>query len=251
MLLDRILLAFSRPVGSEDYADGVDEWEERPLDWLLTAFPDLGQVVKGKLVVDFGCGSGHQASAIAREFDCRVYGLDTNERTLSRAKDQYGSTGVRFYTEPPEHIVGNCDVVISQNSMEHFPDPEGILEEMKRLLKPGGVLLITFGCPWFSPYGSHMHFFCKLPWVNLIFPERTVMRVRSRYRNDGAMRYEDVESGLNKMSVAKFERIIANAGMRVLFRRYTGVKGYDFLTRLPVLRELFVNRIDCALVKVS
>lgn len=111
--------------------------------------------------------------------------------------------------------------------------------------------MITFGCPWFSPYGSHMHFFCKLPWVNLIFPERTVMRVRSLYRNDGAMRYEDVESGLNKMSVAKFERIIANAGMRVLFRRYTGVKGYDFLTRLPVLRELFVNRIDCALVNVS
>lgn len=39
-------------------------------------------------------------------------------------------------------------------------------------------LLITFGCPWLSPYGSHMHFFTKMPWINVFFSETTVMRVR-------------------------------------------------------------------------
>ena len=36
----------------------------------------------------------------------------------------------------------------------------------------------------------------KLPWVNLLFPERVVLAVRSRYRTDGATRYEDCGGGL-------------------------------------------------------
>jgi ubiquinone/menaquinone biosynthesis C-methylase UbiE len=131
--------------------------------------------------------------------------------------------------------------------MEHYPEPAATLEEMRRLLKPGGRLLITFGPPWFAPYGSHMHFFCKVPWLNLLFTERTVMAVRARFRQDGAKRYEDCESGLNKMSVAKFERIIAEAGLKVEDRRYDCIKGLNFLGRLPLLRELFINHVTATL----
>jgi SAM-dependent methyltransferase len=102
-------------------------------------------------------------------------------------------------------------IVISQNSMEHFEDPVKILDEMKSALNQDGKILITFAPPWFAPYGSHMHFFCKVPWINILFSERTVMKVRSNFRSDGATKYEEVESGLNKMTVTKFERIVANA----------------------------------------
>ena len=75
------------------------------------------------------------------------------------------------------------------------------------------------------------------------------MAVRSRYRDDGATRYEDVESGLNRMTVARFERTVAASGLTVHLRRCECVKRLDALSRLPLIRELFVNRISCVLSK--
>ena len=94
------------------------------------------------------------------------------------------------------------------------------LREMRDALRPGGLLLITFSPPWFSPWGAHMNFFCRLPWVHLIFSEATVHRVRALYRETGTMTYGPE---LNRMTLAKFERIIAESGMRVRSVKYTAV----------------------------
>jgi SAM-dependent methyltransferase len=133
--------------------------------------------------------------------------------------------------------------VISLNSFEHFPDPGDALAEMTSLLRPGGLLLITFGPPWFAPYGSHMHFFTRVPWVNLLFSEAVVMQVRQRYRPDGALRYEDVESGLNKMTVRRFEELVERSGLTLEHRAYRGIRGLNLLTRIPVLRELCTTNV--------
>ena len=108
---------------------------------------------------------------------------------------------------------------------------------------------MMFGPPWWAPYGAHMRFFCPIPWVQLWFSERTIMAVRSRYRRDGAKRYEDVESGINKMSLAKFERIIRQSGLSVLQRRYFGVKKIEVLTKIPLMRELTTNVVAAILQK--
>ena len=64
------------------------------------------------------------------------------------------------------------------------------------------------------------------------------MAVRSRYRKDGAKRYEEVESGLNKMSLRKFERLIGQSGLTLVRYKYVGVKKMHWLTKIPVVREL-------------
>jgi hypothetical protein len=73
------------------------------------------------------------------------------------------------------------------------------------------------------------------------------MKVRVRFREDGAMRYEEVESSLNKMTVAKFEHTVSGAGLQMVHRRYDCVKNLNFRGKLPLLRELFVNQISCVL----
>jgi len=218
---------------------------------LRREFPDFSALVAGKRVADFGCGTGEQAIALARDEGCDVVGIDSNPATLARAKARAEGRPlagrVQFVERVTPDLEGTFDVVISQNAMEHYPDPDQVVALMTRLIRPDGVLVVTFGPPWYAPFGSHMHYFCTVPWLNLLFSERTVMRVRSRYRSDGAQRYVDVESGLNRMSLAKFERVVAGAGVQMKFRRYRCVKGLDFLGKIPVVRELFVNQVSCVL----
>lgn len=252
---EKILESLSkRPDEVETVTAGYEDTIDGALSLLDRVYPDFGRLVTGKLVVDFGCGVGWQSIALAKDFRCRVVGIDSNSATLSRAKANAAEFGVAsdrllFADRIPPEIRNAAGLVISQNSFEHFPSPAETLAEMASLLAPSGVLLITFGPPWYAPYGSHMHFFCRLPWLNLIFLEKTVMKVRGKFRSDGATRYEDVESGLNKMSLAKFERIIASSGFELTSKKYECVKGLNWLGIVPLIRELFVNHITVTLVR--
>lgn len=248
---ERMLLFLSRPPGTDDYPEGIESWESRdPLSSLCRSFPGFMARIEGKRVLDFGCGLGYQVAAMARRGAAFVVGIESNLRRLERARELARESrldNVELADCLDDRLKSTFDLVISQNSMEHYPEPLATLFQMKSALKPGGAILIVFCPPWFAPYGSHMHFFTKVPWVNLLFDEETVMNVRAHFRSDGARRYEEVESGLNKMTVAKFESLIARSGLKIEYRKYEGVKGLDFLGRVPAVRELFINRISSAL----
>ena len=251
-LSEKILLLLSR---NEDDCSSLSFVECNPdnaLYILCDAFPDFIADIQNKAVLDFGCGAGLQALALAEKGASRVVGIETNKELLERAGKYAETRGVRgrveFKQRLSESELGKFDIVISQNSMEHFRDPLGILCQMKEALNEKGRIYILFGPPWFAPYGSHMEFFTKIPWVNLLFPEETVMNVRARFREDGAMKYEDVKSGLNKMSVDKFERITQKSGLKIRYKKYQCLKRLDFLGKIPHLRELAINQINCVLV---
>ncbi len=253
-LSERFLLFLSREPQADDYEEGRDHWTlDDALSQLCWVFPNFLTRVIGKEILDFGCGTGYQSVALARMGAKHVVGLDLNATYIEKARGLARELGlteqVEFTARFAEALENRFDVVLSQNSMEHFKNPAGALSEMKAALKENGVILITFGAPWFSPYGSHMHFFVRVPWLNILFREKTVMIVRSHFRNDGATRYEEVEGGLNKMSVAKFERLIRECGLRVEYKRYDCVKGINFIAELPLLRELLINNICCILAQ--
>lgn len=253
MRLDEAILGrLSRDPGLPDcIPEAVPATPADALRRLHSAIPDFPGRIRGRRVLDFGCGRGFQAAALAVAGAAEVVGLDTNEKLLAAGREWAVAQGVaervRFAASLGPADDGTFDVVVSQNSMEHFPDPAAVLQAMRRALRPGGELLVTFSPPWFAPYGAHMHYFTPLPWVHLLFRERTVMAVRSRYRQDGATRYEDVEGGLNRMSVAKFERLVRLSGFEVAWRRYVALKRLPLVTGLPGLRELFINEVDCVL----
>jgi SAM-dependent methyltransferase len=73
----RILLRFCRAPGTADYATGGIHYESgRELERLEEVFPDFAREIKGKLVIDFGCGEGYQAVAFARSGAARVIGIE-------------------------------------------------------------------------------------------------------------------------------------------------------------------------------
>lgn len=245
----RILKSFCRPIGSSDYAGGTAKTTlDNSLDFLLKTVPRFLQICEGRSVLDFGCGFGYQAAALVKYHGCEVTGLDLPRPKLLNGWKQFSDVpGLRLTTDLPRDE--KFDVVFSCGSFEHFSDPEHILRLMAGYVKPGGRVVISFAEPWFSNNGSHMGGFCRLPWVNLVFSERTIMTVRSYYRSDGAIRYGDVEGGLNQMSVAKFKRIIRSSGMRLEWMKLWPTKGLPVVTHIPGLRELLTSACSCVLVK--
>jgi 2-polyprenyl-3-methyl-5-hydroxy-6-metoxy-1,4-benzoquinol methylase len=251
-LAEKILLSLSRGQRSIDYLLGRQEWNmDNALSLLCRVFPNFLGLIKDKEILDFGCGGGYQVIALAKSDAKYVVGIDINHGALSKAQDMANALDlqqkVKFSNVLEDTHKGKFDIVITQNSMEHFRDPIEVLLEMKSALKKEGVMLITFGPLWFAPYGSHMQFFTKLPWINLLFSEETVMKIRSNFRHDGAKKYEEVEGRLNRMTVTKFENIIATMGLVIEYKRYDCVKGFNFLGKIPFLRELFINHITCLL----
>ncbi len=249
-----VLERLSRDPGAPDLSGGTSTYTlDNALDFHRITIPEFLDEIRSATVLDFGCGPGWQAVAMARGGAARVIGVDINPNWVNQARALAASHGV---ADRVEFVLGSsalddgcADVVLSSNSFEHFGDPDAMLREMARLVRPGGAVWITFAEPWYSPYGSHMSFFTRVPWVNVLFSERTVMRVRSRYRSDGAVRYEQVESGLNRMTLRRFERIIAASGLRVEMRRYRAAKNLPVVAGLPGVRELFVSAVSCRLRK--
>src|SRR5581483_5364790 len=213
---ERVLLKFCRPVDSPPYPGGTDRATiDNALDFLKKTVPDFLGLIRGKSILDFGCGYGQQAAALVLAGAANVTGLDLPRPDLQARWSQIEGLGLknlRLTTSRPD---GLFDVVLSCSSFEHFSDPAAILQQMREYARPGGLVIVSFAEPWLSPRGSHADGFTRLPWVNVFFSEKTVLRVRSRYKNDGAQRYEDVEGGLNRMTVRRFENLMRTSGMTI------------------------------------
>lgn len=252
-----ILLQLSRKPGSEEYAGATLNYTvENALDFPIKTIPGFLDRFKDKAVLDYGCGPGYQAVAMVVHGAKSVVGIDINETWLERAstlaaKHQCDDR-VSFFEAG--HFLSDrsnrekFDVTLSCGSFEHFADPAKELAHMKTLTRPDGRILITFAEPWLSPRGSHMNNFCKLPYLNIVFSEKTVMAVRSRFKDDGATRYEEIRSGLNKMTLARFETIVKESGLTVEHQNFFATRNLPIVKRIPFVREFFVSAVTCILI---
>jgi SAM-dependent methyltransferase len=256
---ERMILALARNPNGRETGATAHYTLDNCLTFPRKVFGNFDEWVRGRMVLDHGCGYGWQSVAMRRQSGAAgVFGLDIGEDRISHGRAlarQNGCEGsVRFGYRVPDEMDGKFDVVISISAFEHYADPEGELEKMRRQLRPGGVILLAFAEPWWSPYGSHFQGYAKLPgtnlpfpWLNVLFSERALLTLRSVFRQDHPARIEDVDGGLNRMTIARFERVISNPAFQVEQLRLLAVKGLPAVTRVPVVRELLTSAAGCVL----
>lgn len=198
-----------------------------PLDKVMG--PSFMQRIQNKSVIDFGCGYGDDTVAMAKAGASHVIGLDIREGVLRVARQKAnGTTNVSFATQADRH---GADVIVCVDSFEHFSDPAAILRDMVGMLKRGGEVLISFGWTWYHPNGGHL--FSVFPWAHLILSERALIEWRSDFKRDGAKRFSEVEGGLNKMTIRRFEKLVDESPFRLA--------GMDLVPIRPLRR--FHNRL--------
>lgn len=101
--------------------------------------------VKEKVVLDIACGEGY-GSNILSKYSKNVIGVDISVQVIDHAKKKYVNNNLIFkvgdVTDIPleNNIV---DVVVSFETLEHIKDHEGMFREIKRVLKPNGIIIIS------------------------------------------------------------------------------------------------------------
>jgi len=113
-------------------------------------------------VVDVGCGTGEVISRLASLFPKASFtGVDVEEPHLDRARSKNAPFGdrVRFQRDDAMHLSlkdAQFDLAISRHVLQALPDARRAVQEMVRVLKPGGRLHLIaedYGMLWCHPTG--------------------------------------------------------------------------------------------------
>ncbi|MFB9278979.1 class I SAM-dependent methyltransferase [Cohnella cellulosilytica] len=124
---------------AEDYDEAmsfVSRYGQDLIEWL--------KPVKGETVVDFGCGTGDLAAAIARQ-GASVYGLDISPEMVERARKKYPDLEFRCVDGTGWRADFEYDAVFSNAALHWMTEPEAAVRSFLSGLKPGGRLVAEFG----------------------------------------------------------------------------------------------------------
>jgi ubiquinone/menaquinone biosynthesis C-methylase UbiE len=111
----------------------------------LARYDACREFTGGKEVLDIACGSGYGTKLIAQNAK-KVYGIDIDQETVNYAKENYRAKNIIYKVGSATDIPlgdNSVDVVVSFETIEHIDDYEKYLQEIKRILRPGGVLVLS------------------------------------------------------------------------------------------------------------
>ncbi|MEW5761623.1 MAG: class I SAM-dependent methyltransferase [Bacillota bacterium] len=175
----------------EDLFAGVaahyDEWYGTPLGCTVDAlekdlFYRLARPQPGEKVLDAGCGTGRLCAELAEQ-GLFVTGIDRSEAMLAVARARLGNHArVRLYRGDIEALPLRSDdfhLVVAFTTLEFTPRPELALQQLWRVVRPGGRLVVAVLnrlSPWAwrrrkAPPGSiwaHAHFFTPWELIHLV-----------------------------------------------------------------------------------
>jgi SAM-dependent methyltransferase len=185
---------------------------------------------EGMHVLEIGCGEGGVLKAFA-ERNCFCTGMDLSTSKIDHGKellaDEIAAGKMELFSadiydqKTMDAFKGKFDLIVLKDTIEHIPEQEKVMEQLKIYLKTNGRLFFAFP-PWRMPFGGHQQTATtkigKLPWMHLLprslyqawlrkigEPEPTVVSLMEIYDT--------------QISINRFERICKRSGYTIQNRR--------------------------------
>jgi SAM-dependent methyltransferase len=172
------------PVGSRGFFEDLDQYHFEKLHHLLRLVPF--DSMAGKAVLEVGCGAGVDLARFARG-GARVTGVDLAQSAIDLARTNFKQQGLQgeFQVGDGEYLRfpnDAFDLVYAHGVVQYTANPEKLVQECRRVLKPGGQAI-------FQVYN-------RVSWLNVL---SKVMKV--------GLEHDDAPV-LKKFSIAEFRRLL-------------------------------------------
>lgn len=134
------------------YDDVASQWWSDDIRWVRTlknmvpgrlGYFDTLYSWQGKKVLDLGCAGGFMAEALD-DRGAHVTGIDPAAEAIAAARDHAHDRSIQYdigVGEALPYSDGAFDVVVCVDVLEHVTDLQAVLDEVSRVLKPGGMFL--------------------------------------------------------------------------------------------------------------
>jgi len=170
----------------------------------------------GKRVLEVGCGAGFEVWYLSHHFGADAWGADVSERVAWKAltdeRTHFVCTDLSI-----DHAfeADSIDRVISFSVLEHVVHPYGMLAELYRIMKPGGLAWISANLHR-GPRASHLYRELYFPFPHLLFSDDVIREYRSKHHGkaEGA-------AWVNRVTWAQYEDYIREIGFTMRSLRFS------------------------------
>jgi ubiquinone/menaquinone biosynthesis C-methylase UbiE len=152
-------MSYGKHQAALEFSRWSDSYDRCVLQWML--FGPSHRVLIGRIralargrpirMLDVGCGTGLFASAVRRALpEVRVVGIDLVAEMLAKGESRWRMHSGHVFpvlgdSERLPFSSASFDIVTCANSFHHYPRQDRAVAEMRRVLKPGGRLMIIDG----------------------------------------------------------------------------------------------------------
>jgi SAM-dependent methyltransferase len=183
--------AYYGAAGERRFAGPVEVLQDLLYGWRARGVENQAGV-RGGRVLDVGCGRGFLLSAF-RKRGWSAEGTELSEESARHAREVLG---LPVHVGPLRELAlpaAGFDAVVMWHVLEHVGDPGAVVAEVHRLLRPGGVFLVSV-----PDFGSPEARSCREGWFHLDVPRHVVHFTRE------ALRGQLAEAGFRELGASWF-----------------------------------------------
>ena len=244
-------------------------------DRASSSFAQFGSMdLKNHHVLDIGCGLGANIDFLASIGAAHITGLDIRESQINSTKRMFFSTSYKMKEKLSFTVAdaaslpfesNSFDSMIAADTFEHIDDLQNAMNELARVLKPGGNLYAYFP-PFYAPWGAHMVNWITVPWCQVFFSEKTILNAARRLERDNKainshlpvetklnLGNDEVIPFVNHLTIKRFLAIVESIPtlrinlIKLLVPNWRNgnnsvIRVFSTLNRVPVLREMFTAK---------
>lgn len=183
--------------------------------------------LREKVVLEIGCGNGHETWTLAHNLGCDAYGIDVIQpngwEDLVGDRVHLDMVDLTVDNPFPEHFF---DRIISYTVWEHVVHPYKLLEESFKIMKSGGLQWLRANL-WCGPQASHRYRDIFFPWPHLLFSDDVIRDWDAKHGRDTRG-----SAWVNHLTWNHYERYIHDVGFRLRTVRFDVVDfDWDFYSR--------------------
>jgi ubiquinone/menaquinone biosynthesis C-methylase UbiE len=134
----------------KDYNKNILAYDKlNMMKWHHTVMSLIDDDLSGKKMLEVGCGNGDFSNYLALNRNATISGLDFSTESIKIAEEKkkvFGAVGSSFMVGDAQNISlpdNSYDIIVSCECLEHVPEPQKMINEIFRLLKPGGKVVLT------------------------------------------------------------------------------------------------------------